>query len=328
MAVGLGAGGALGVALETAAAPGTWVAPTQWVPILNENLNYAESRYFSEAIKQKTIHQGAVPGYYHVEGDVGMEFDTRFVPYFLHGSRLSVTKTGTGPWTYKFVPSSGATIPASNRTLSITVVRNGVVYGYFGCQITSFDITIDAGVLRFNCHVIGRGEASQTASPAYLAAQILGAQAHTISVGDGAQASGAMAGVTPVLDFNGFTFAVDDNGAAQNRIIAARSAAYISYGVTAASVTTQLDFQNRTEYDKFVSAASKKVQLVSSGAVPANDAVTVNVYNSVYEDYAVALGSWADLIMANANFHVIDSGGTNPAFDVSVVTSVSNITPA
>lgn len=325
MPVGLGAGGALGIALETAAAPGTWVTPAVWVPIISESLDYTEDRYYSEAIRQQTITNAVAQGYYHIEGDLSMEFDTRLVPYFLHGSRYSVTKTGTGPWVYKFVPTAGAQIPSTNRTLSITVMRNGVGYGYFGCVVTSFEITIDTGILRFNCHVIGTGEATQSPAATFLAPQLLGAAAHTISTGDGPVTSGAISGVTVDKNFNGFTFTANDNGAAQNRIIQARTASYISFGITEAEITTELDFQSRTEYDKFVAAASKKLTFVSSNG--ANDNMGINVYNSVYDDYTVGLGNWSDIVMATSNFKLISSGGSNPAFDVSVTSGTTNIVP-
>ena len=326
MAVGLGAGGALGVALETAVAPGTWVTPAVWVPILNENLDYTEDRYFSTAIKQKTVPYAVAQGYYHVEGDISMEFDTRLVPYFLHGSRHAVTKTGTGPWTYKFVPASGATIPSANRTLSITVIRNGIIWGYVGCVVTQWSITVNNGILEFNMHVIGTSEGVQSASPSFLAPQLLGAAAHSITVGNGAVASGAISGGTLDQTFDGFTFTANDNGAAQNRINQSRGAAYISFGVTEATVDTQLDFQTRTEYDHFVATDRKNLIFASSNG--ANDQCTLNIYNSVYSSYTVALGTWDSIVMAQTQFRVLDSGGTNPPFDFSVVTNTSNITPA
>lgn len=330
MPAGLGAGGAVGVALETGAAPGTWVTPAAWVPVTAESMVYTEDRYYSEAIRQLTITPSSKQGYYHIEGDISLEADSSLLPYFLHASRLGVTKTGaSAPFTYRYTPTSGATIPATNRTLSISVERNNVWFGYAGCVVTSVEFTIDTGVLRANFHVIGLSDIPAatvgTPTPTFATTKLLGADAHSIAVGDGALTSApsgaaAMTGTTVDQTFDGFTFTANENGAAQNRINQSRAAAYISMGITEAQVTSSLDFQSRAEYDKFVSNANKRLQLISSNGL--NDKVVVNVYNSVYEAYNVDLGAWGDLIMADSTFHILASGGTNPPFDINVVSTL------
>lgn len=332
MAAGLGAGGAVGIALETAAAPGTWVTPAIWVPVKEENFTYNEDRYFSDAIRQQTISQAAKQGFYHIEGNLNMEVDTRSLPYFLHASRLGVTKTGaSSPFTYLYKPSSGATIPSTNRTCSITILRNGQWFGYAGCVIGSFDLTVDGGVLMFNItNLLGTTDVPQATItstppvPSFTTPQLLGAAAHSIALGDGAltsapAGSSAMAGTTVSNKFNGFTFTNNDNAEAQNRINQARSAAYISFGITEPQVSASLDFDSRTDYDHFVATDSKRLQFISQNG--AADKVVVNIYNSVFDEYPVSLGGWGDIIMADSVLRVISSGGTNPAFDINVLSS-------
>jgi hypothetical protein len=332
MAAGLGAGGAVGIALEPTAAPGTWVTPAIWVPVKEENFSYNEDRYFSDAIRQQTISQAAKQGYYHIEGNLNMEVDTRTLPYFLHASRLGVTKTGAGsPWTYKYQPSTGAQIPATNRTCSITILRNGQWFGYAGCVVGSFDIMVDGGVLMLNItNLLGTTDVPQatiTASPptpTFTTPQLLGANAHSLALGDGALASGAagvaaMASTTVSTKFNGFTFTDNENAEAQNRINQLRSAAYISFGITEAQIAASLDFDTRVDYDHFVATDSKRFQFISSNS--ASDKVVINVYNSVFEEYPVSLGGWGDIIMADAVLRVLSSGGTNPGFDINVLST-------
>lgn len=330
MAAGLGAGGAVGIALETAAAPGTWVTPALWVPVTDETFTYNEDRYFSEAIRQQTISQAAKQGFYHIEGGLNMEVDTRSLPYFLHASRLGVTKTGAGtPWTYKYQPTSGAVIPTTNRTLSVTILRNGVWFGYSGCVVGSFELTVDAGVLKLNItSLLGLADIPSatigTPTPTFTSPQLLGAAAHSIALGDNALATPAagvtaMTGATVSTKFNGFTFTDNENAEAQNRITPTRAATYISFGITEAQVATQLDFDDKTDYNHFLATDSKRMQFISSNS--ANDKVVINIYNSVFDEYPVSLGNWGDIIMADTVLRVLSSGGANPGFDINVVST-------
>src|SRR5215831_18493032 len=106
----IGAAGKVFVGIETAygtpsdpAAGGIGI----WVPIISESVAYTEpDRYYSEQIRQEAVHSDVKQSYYHVEGDIVMEVDAKYLPYFLYGSRTTVTKTGASPpYTYSCVPS-------------------------------------------------------------------------------------------------------------------------------------------------------------------------------------------------------------------------------
>src|SRR5437764_14568064 len=116
MTVGLGGGGYVGIALETTM--GTYVAPSLYVPILSEGLVYTTTNYFSPQIKKTTMQADAKLGYYHAEGPIEVEVDCQYLPYFMHATRATVVKTGTGPYVYKYTPSNGASsgIGAGNAT--------------------------------------------------------------------------------------------------------------------------------------------------------------------------------------------------------------------
>src|SRR4029078_589435 len=234
---------------------GTYAAPTIFVPILDESLKYMEERYYSEQIRQQTIVSDVKQGYYHVEGDVNLEVDPTNSPYWMYAARHNAVKSGAGPFVYTFTPSSAgsastATGTTAAKTLSITIVRNGVVFGYTGCVVGGFEFTIEDAVLRCSLNILGLAEAVQSApSRAWAAADLLGADAHRIYV---AAASATPTFTTASLDFNGFTFRANYNAEAQNRIRADRQASYISYGITEAEIESELDFIDRTEYDNFV----------------------------------------------------------------------------
>lgn len=333
MPAGLGGGGYVAWQLEDVM--GTYEDPatagTVFIPIIEESLSYAEDRYVSPQIRQTSIVSEVKQSYYHVEGDITLEADPAFLPYIMHCSRHNIAKAGVGPYTYTYTPSSAAsatTAATGNvpRTASITIVRNGIGFGYAGCVVGRHEWTIEDGVLRLTIGVLGLSEVTPGAlgSPAWSNANLYGADSHSIFV--------AAAGVAPTfgaaaVDFNGFTFAAEYNAEAQNRIQAARSASYISYGETEATYDTELDFVSKTEYDNFKATTTRAIKLSSlhGGATlaAATDGVEVQVNRSIYETYDVGLGGMGDLIMAGVTGRAIGIAGGNP-FEVKVK-SAANI---
>jgi len=303
MPAGLGGGGKVGIAFETVM--GTYVAPTIFVPVLNESLIYREEKYYSEQIRQQTIVSDVKPGYYHVEGDIEMEADPTNLPYWLYASRHIAAKSGTGPYVYKFTPGSqGSASTAAGttaaKTLSITVVRNGVVFGYTGCVVGSWEWTIEDAVLRVTMNVLGLAEAVQAApSPTWAAADLLGADAHRVYL---AASAATPSFTTADINFNGFTFRANYNPEAQNRIRADRQASYISYGITEAEIESELDFLDRTDYDNFVNNAQRAIKLESTNGgvtfAAATSGVKLQANRVSYDAYDVALEGMGDLIMA------------------------------
>jgi hypothetical protein len=320
MPAGLGGGGYLAIKHE--AVMGTYLPPstagTLFVPILSESLMYTEDKYYSEQIRQQVIVSEQKPSYYHAEGDVTMEVDTAFLPYFLYCSRYNITKTGAAtPWTYKFVPSTAgsATTAASGavrRTASVTVVRNGIGFGYAGCVMGGMEFTIEDGTLRVTFNVLGLSETTPggLGTPTWVNAKLLGADAHQIFV-DVAGITPAFA--TPAINFNGFTANINHNAEAQNRIRNDRSASYISYGLTEATLDTELDFESKTEYDNYKASTKSAYRLRSIGdAQPyasSADAFTLDYNRASYDSYEVGLAGMGDLIMATTNARALGIAG-------------------
>src|SRR6185503_8360755 len=159
MAVGIGGGGFMGVALETT--PNTYVAPSKFVPIRGESLKHVQDTQWRRPIRQSVDNLGPIAGNVRVEGEVQPEATHDVVAYFLAASRATCVQTGAGPYVYTFTPNALAT-PPTGRTLSITVVRNGAVFGYVGCIVTGYTFSEDNGQLTMSCTILGSDEASQT----------------------------------------------------------------------------------------------------------------------------------------------------------------------
>ncbi|HEY1249162.1 MAG TPA: hypothetical protein VGE97_09255 [Nitrososphaera sp.] len=334
MPAGLGGGGWLAIKHETTM--GTYLPPTTsgtvWVPILDESFVYTEDKYFSPQIRQQTIVSDVEQSFYHIEGDIHMEVDPSFIPYFLYCSRHTITKdavTYTPNISYKFAPSSagsastaaGASTP---KTASITIVRNGVGFGYAGCVMGGFEFTIDNGVLL--CTMNGFGLSEETpaglGTPAWITPDLFGASAHTVYVDT---AGTAPAFATPDLNFNGFTFNANYNASAENRLTPDRAATYIAFHETEATYSTELDFINKTEYNNMVAATKRAVRLESlkggSDFATADSGFRISINNSVYNTYTVNLPNMNDLIMATVEGRAIGIAGGD-AYSLEVLTTV------
>jgi hypothetical protein len=327
MPAGIGASAFVGIAPETT--KGTYVAPSVYVPVLSESLAYTEAKYYSQQLRQQVIDSEVKPGYYHITGNIELEVDTNNFLYFLYASRHTITKTGAGPYTYKFVPSTaGATSTTAGqnqRTLSITVVRNGVVFGYTGCTVGQYEFTIDAGVLKCTLTIFGEGEAVQSApTPAWIAADILGADSHNVFTG----ASGVSPTFAAVTSFNGFTFSINHNAEPQNRIVSTRSATYIKFGKTEFEVRSDLDFINRTDYDNMVSSATQAIKLESTvGGVAfgsATDGIQLQANRMAFDTYTIPVASLDAIIMASFVGHgLAQTGGDGYAISVKSAVSIT-----
>lgn len=321
MSVGVGGQGFVGIAVETT--PGTYVAPTTYVPIISESFQYTEDRYISPAIRKSTIANDVKQNFYHAEGDIDMEVDTSTIVYFLHCTRTSVVKTGAGPYNYVYTPSGGASAGpngnnATTKTLSVTIVRNLQVFKYVGCVVGSFNFRVENGILMATFTMMGLGEVSINTdtppTPTFTTPDLLGAAAHTVSLAPVVTSPTVPTWVVST-NFQTYQFNVNDNGAAQNRINSSRQAAFISFGETEATISATRDFEVRADYDNFVATNFQAFQLKSSNGV--NDNITFNTYRGAYTAFPISLPGIGELVVAAAEVRQVNNG-SRLAYDITV----------
>jgi len=318
----IGANNAIWVGIETVY--GTAVDPTAagvgvWMPILDEALIYTETKYYSPQIRQQAMYSSVVPAPYHVEGPIHFEVDVNYLPYLLYASRHTVTKSGVGPYIYTAVPTAqGATYPGgTGKGVSICIIRNGVGFLYSGCVFSQFSFTITGGVLECTATVLGLAEANTAAAatPSWIDASLFGADAHSIFV-DAAGLAPAFA--TLSVAFNGYTNDINHNASAENRIQPSRAANYIKYGMTDVTLTTELDFLDKTEYNNFkvdtlrsIKLESNKAGGVGSTFAAATEAVRITNYRTAYDTYTVDTKGMADLVSAAVTMRALAIAGGN-----------------
>lgn len=332
---GLGGLNKIYVVIETVY--GTYEDPSTvggvWVPILSESLHYTEDKYYSPQIREETIVSDVKQAPYHVEGDIEMEVDANYLPYFLYASRHTITKTGAAPpYTYKAVPSNfGSAYPGgAAKGLSITAVRNGEGFGYAGCVVGQWAFTIDNGILKVTMSIVGLSEQLPGAlgTSGWIDPALFGADASSIYL----DASGtAPAFATRADNFNGFTATFNYNATAENRIRPDRQATFVKYGETETTFNTELDFLDRTEYDDMVASTTRALRLQSitpGGLTGTWAAATLGLrldMNRVsYDTYEVDTPGMGDLVAAQVTGRAIGIAGGD-AFSMTCLSPV-NIT--
>lgn len=327
MPAGIGASAALGFAFESVL--GTYVPPTVWIPILEESLVYTEDKYYSQQLRQQVTDSDVLPSYYHVEGDIRFEVDVNYLPYFLFCSRHTPSFAAG---VYSFVPNTaGANSTAATgmvqRTCSLTMLRNGVYFGYTGCTMGGYEFTVDTdeGVLMATMNVMGNGEEDGSGTTSWIAPSLFGADAHRVSV-DTAGVSPTFA--VPSNDFNGFTFRANHNPEPQNRLIPQRKAVFTKFGKTDFSVESELDFISKTEYNNFKAAAVKAFQFESrkpgnaASFAAATEAVRISTYRAAYDRYDISVDDIASIIIGGFEGHGLNITGGD-AYKIEVKSPVT-----
>jgi hypothetical protein len=303
MAFGVGAGGIMGIALETVS--GTYTAPTKYVPFNSESLTVANETNFRRAIRNSPDVTYAVPGNIHPEGDIEMDAFDDILPYFMMVSRMTVVKTGTTPnFTYTGTPNALA-VPA--KTMSITIVRDGIVFGYVGCVVSSFTIGMDDGTMTYTATIMANDEAVQSApTPTWPTTTPYGMGMYTIEIPT----------ASTVTDTDTFEFQVEDNGEPQFRLKSTgRGANFIKFGEREVTLSVERDFQTRVEYDAFKAVTAQSIQITASKG--ANNNIVLLCAVSIKDSYEVNLSGQGDLVRAQVSYQCL-VGPATPSYLLTV----------
>jgi hypothetical protein len=292
---------------NTAYNSGVYVAPTKFVPFMSESLTSVQSTIWRRPIRQSADIIGAVPGNFNVSGDLSLECMEDIAIYFLYASRTTITRTGSAPnFTYTVIPSPAA-IPT--RTMSITVVRNNIVFGFTGCVVSSQTFTVDNGIMMQNMSIIGRDEAVQTTPTATWPTTVpFGAGQYSIEIPTG----------SPVLDTDTFEFTLEDNAEPQFRLqTPSRGAQFVKYGEHATTMSLERDFDTRTDFDAFKALTSQSITITASKG--SNNSISLLAPVALKDTYEVQNSGQGDLVRAAIKYNgVID--GTGKSYQITLKT--------
>lgn len=302
----IGASGIMGIAPETI--PGTYVAPTKWIPFDSESLSWTQENTERRPIRNTPALVGMIRGNGHVEGEISLDVTVDVLVWFLLASRCTYTKTGTAPtFSYKFVPSPVA-VPI--KTLSITVKRGNEVSGYTGCVVGGFTLSVDAsGAFKASINIIGNAEESKAAAltPTWPTSLPFGAGMYKVEIPT----------ATQVFDTDTYEFSVEDNAEAQNRLNTTLGAQFVKFGENNTTVKVERDFETRAEFDQYKALTSKSITFE---ATRGTDKVTILTPVSFINSYEYGLSSVGDLVRASVEYLCAINAAGNP-FELTVVTA-------
>lgn len=307
MPAGIGAAGCVGVAIEST--PGTYVAPTKFIPIRSESLKFMQEINWTRPIIKTAVEPvHAVEGPGHVEGDIEWEIIEDCLPYFLHAARMNLVKTGSAPnLVYTYTPA--ATAQEANETLSITVVRNDQVFAYVGCVLGGMTITVDNGLLVGTMRIMGRDEATQSAPSATFPQTVpFGADTYTIEI----------PAASPITDAGSFSFELDDSAEAQFRL-GSLAAQYIGYGERNVSAEVERDFIDKTQYAAFRALTAQSVHLRAQKT--ADRYIDILLRSGVMDSYETTLEGQGEIITAALSFVGKYDFATDESYQIIVGTS-------
>lgn len=297
--------------INSAANPGVYVAPTKFVPYLSETLKYVQATIWRRPVRNTPGLVGAVAGNSHIEGDIVIEALSDCVPWLMSATRCTFTKTGTAPFTYVFTP---APIAIPTRTLSVTIVRNGIVFGYVGVAVTDFKYIVGTdGELQFTATCMGLDEAVQAVPTATWPT--------SVPFGPGSY-SYQVPTASAVFDADAITFESNDNGQVNYRIDNNAKANFINFGESAATLNVTRDFLNRTDYDAFKALTAQSITLTATHG--AGDSIAILAPVALKDTYDVNVANQGDLLRAQLVYQcAID--GTGKHYQITIIALTENM---
>jgi len=311
MVVGIGGAGSFGMALEAVA--GTYLAPTQFLPIRSESLNFVDEVQYTRPIMGVVDPVHAVPGPQKVEGDVEFEVLSSELAFMLHAARLTVVKTGGPDFKYVFTPSSAAEAPL--KTLSLTIVRNNIVFGYAGCVVGGLEFTVDNGVFVCTMNILGESEGTESAPTEVFPTDVpFGADDYTIEIPT----------ASSVTDVDTFTWSLDDSAEAVYRLGNAQQAAFVKFGERTVTLSVERDFESKTDYDAFKALTAQEIRILVSKS--ATDQVEIFTRSAIKSSYEVNLSSQGDLLRGAIEYMGKYDFAETESFEITVDAAI-DITP-
>jgi hypothetical protein len=201
--------------------------------------------------------------------------------------------------------------------MSITIVRNGVVFAYVGCVVSQFKYSQSDGILTATYSIVGADELDGKTLPtdAWSAEDVYGPGEYTVELPTG----------STVTDTQSFDLTVNDNASAQFRLKSTgRNADFIQYGARTVELETKRDFLSKAVYADFKALTAESVSLsVSHGA---NNSIGFVFGNVAQDTHEVSLSGQGDIIASSIKYNaMIDDNGVEYVLTINTQEDLGRI---
>jgi hypothetical protein len=310
----IGAQTQVGLAFETVY--GTFVPPVRFFPVKSENLTEPFKHVARRLIRGVADNLGHVQGNHNVEGDIVMELYSDVLPYFLYVSRVTIAKTGAGPWLYTTTPSHvGDSVSLTKPSISLNIFKAAESFGFSGCVVSGWEIGVQDGIPVLTVHIIGSKELDQVdPTPAYLTTDLpMSAPSWNIQVPDASQ----------IFVVEDITFSVNDNAEPQFRL-GNTAAQWVKFGEREVKAEITRDFTSRAEFDLYKSVTATSVTIVLTQGT---NTITIKMANVTRETYEIdGSTDQGSPVMAKVSYMGNYNISNSKSYEVIVSTAVANIT--
>jgi hypothetical protein len=159
---------AIGLGMESAAAPGTAVAESIFIPWLEFSIQgISEKSMFPAARSVRNISSNSMIKRKYAQGSIGIVPDVKTIPYFLALALGGVSSSGISDsaYTHTFTVSN---VNASPKTATITAEEGAIQTAqYLNCVCNSLNIEVSDDYAKATAEMIGQFPTTDTISESY-----------------------------------------------------------------------------------------------------------------------------------------------------------------
>lgn len=250
--IGVGGLGYVGYAKETV--EGTAVAPTIFLPARSFTMDDTDDYLTPQQIRGERDYVVAAPAPYSVTGSLEMDLIPDSIGYLLKSAFAASVSSGSyagGGYTHTYTPGlAGPTFTFEKSAQDALLMR------YTGVRVNTMEIKASFGEIvtaTFGLDGVGRAKNAGAAATDTYAASSTGPftfAGATVTIGGSASSI--------VKDF---TFGVNNNASHIGTLRGTRAYSRVALGWREVTLSMNMDFQDTTEYDRFLAGSEFAVVL-------------------------------------------------------------------
>lgn len=258
---------AIGLGIESAAAPGTAVAEAVFIPWLDYSMQgVAEKSMFTAARGVRNSSSNSMIKRKYAQGSIGIVPNVKVMPYFLALAMGGVSSSGVSDsaYTHTFTISNAN---ASPRTATLTAEEGAIQTAqYTNCVVNTLNIEVSDDYAKCTVELIGQFPGTDTISESY--SQNTEFAYHQMTVKFGTSLSDAAGNAaTPLKSFN---LSINNNVLVDEAFLSGSNEIQdggLAFGRLQITGSYALHFENTTELNKYKANTKNAAIVTFEGAL-------------------------------------------------------------